>query len=74
MASVTMMIRLNNEEKSFIAGYAAAFGTTVSEFVRTAALEKTGDELDLRAWCEAKAEFDADPEMIPASDVARKYL
>ena len=41
---------------------------------RRTALERIEDELDLRAWSEAKAEFDADPVIIPASEIAKRYL
>ncbi|WP_261434060.1 type II toxin-antitoxin system RelB family antitoxin [Xiamenia xianingshaonis] len=74
MASATMTIRMESEEKKLISDYAAAFGITVSEFMRTVALEKIEDELDLKAWEAAKAEFDADPVTIPAAEIAKKYL
>ncbi|WP_165173556.1 type II toxin-antitoxin system RelB family antitoxin [Adlercreutzia sp. ZJ242] len=74
MASVTMTIRLESEEKNLIADYAAAFNTSVSEFMRRAALERIEDELDLKAWHQAKAEFDADPVSYPADEIAKKYL
>lgn len=74
MASSTMTIRLDSEEKDLISDYAAAFGASVSEFMRTAALERIEDELDLKAWQEAKAEFDSDPVTISADEIARKYL
>lgn len=74
MASSTMTIRLDSEEKDLISDYAATFGTSVSEFMRTAALERIEDELDLKAWQEAKAEFDSDPVTISADEIARKYL
>ncbi len=32
------------------------------------------DELDLKVWEEAKAEFEADPQTISAADIAKKYL
>lgn len=74
MAGATMTIRLESEEKSLISDYAAAFGTSVSEFMRSAALERIEDELDLRIWEEAKAEFETDPVTVSAAEIARKYL
>ena len=74
MASATMTIRLESEEKALISDYAAAFGTSVSEFMRKVALERIEDELDLKAWEEAKAEFESDPVTIAAAEIARKYL
>jgi uncharacterized protein (DUF1778 family) len=61
MPGTTMTIRLDQSEKSLITDYARTFGTSVSEFVRQSALERIEDEIDLRAWTEAKAEFDANP-------------
>ena len=74
MASATMTIRMNDSEKNLISDYAKTFGTSVSEFMRRCALDRIEDELDLRAWQEAKAEFDADPVTISAADIAKKYL
>ncbi|MGN0261925.1 MAG: type II toxin-antitoxin system RelB family antitoxin [Eggerthellaceae bacterium] len=74
MTTATMTIRLDKKEKALISNYAAAFGTSVSEFMRKAALERIEDELDLKAWEEAKAEFDADPVTISAAEMAKKYL
>lgn len=74
MASATMTVRMDDCEKALILDYAKAFGTTASDFMRRTALERIEDELDLRAWGEAKAEFDADPVIIPASEIAKRYL
>lgn len=74
MASATMTIRMDSEEKSLISNYARTFGESVSEFMRKCALEKIEDELDLEAWRSAKAEFDADPVTFSATDIAKKYL
>ncbi len=74
MTPTTMTVRLDSAEKSLISDYASAFGTSVSEFVRTTVLERIEDELDLKAWEQAKAEFDADPQTISAAQIAEKYL
>lgn len=74
MSHTTMTVRLDSEEKSLISDCAAAFGTSVSEFVRRTVLEHIEDELDLKAWDRAKAEFDADPQTISAAQIAEKYL
>lgn len=73
-ATSTMTIRMGSDEKSLINDYAKTFGMSASEFVRTAVLDRIEDELDLRAWYEAKAEFDADPVTFSADEIARKYL
>lgn len=74
MTSATMTIRLDASEKSLISDYAQAFGTSVSEFMRRCALERIEDEFDLKAWNEAKAEFDRDPTTFSAAEMAEKYL
>jgi RHH-type rel operon transcriptional repressor/antitoxin RelB len=74
MASTTMTIRMDEEEKQLISDYAKVFGVSTSEFMRKSALERIEDELDLEDWKRAKAEFDADPETVPAAEVAKKYL
>lgn len=74
MASTTITIRLDGEEKALISDYAAAFGISVSEFIRRVALEHLEDELDLQAWEKAKAEFEADPKTISSAEIAKKYL
>lgn len=74
MASATMTIRMDEDEKRLITDYAKTFGTSVSEFMRRSALEKIEDELDLEDWKRSKAEFDSDPEIIPVAEIARKYL
>lgn len=74
MASTTITIRLDGEEKALISDYAVTFGISVSEFIRRVALERLEDELDLQAWEEAKAEFEVDPETISSAEIAKKYL
>ncbi|MGB4778272.1 type II toxin-antitoxin system RelB family antitoxin [Microbacterium sp.] len=74
MATSTLTLRLAESEKKLLADYAKAFGMSLSEFVRTSALERIEDELDLKAWDEAKGEFDANPETLTAEQIAAKYL
>ncbi len=74
MASSTITLRVDSAEKNLIADYAQTFGMSISEFIRSAVMDKIEDELDLRAWYEAKAEFDADPVVISADEIAKKYF
>ena len=74
MGSATMTIRMDDSEKNLITDYAKTFGTSASEFMRRCALERIENELDLQAWKEAKAEFDADPVAYSADEIAKKYL
>lgn len=74
MASSTMTIRLDLEDKELIASYAKTFGQSVSDFVREAALERIEDELDLKAWDDAKKEYEKNPVSYSAAEIAEKYL
>ena len=74
MATTTLTLRLEESEKQVLADYAKTFGMSVSEFVRSTALARIEDELDLVAWETAKREFDSDPKMLTANEVAQKYL
>lgn len=57
-----------------IQDYASLYDMSVSELVRTTVMEKIEDELDLKTWEQAKANFDANPDTISAEEIARKYL
>ncbi len=74
MAAATMTIRIDSSDKALIGDYAKTFGMTASEFMRMAALERIEEELDLRAWYDAKAEYDDNPVSYSAEEIARKYL
>ena len=73
MSTTSITLRLAAEEKTIIQDYASAFSQSLSEFMRTAALERIEDETDLKAWQEAREEHDADPVTVTADAMARKY-
>lgn len=73
MSSSTMTVRLDDNEKRLIADYAKAFGTTASDFMRRSALERIEDDIDIKAWEAAKAEFDADPTTYSNDEVMREF-
>ena len=74
MSTASITLRLDAQDKAIIQDYAATFGQSLSEFMRTAALQRIEDETDLRAWREAKADLCADPQVRTADEMARKYL
>ena len=74
MGTASITLRLDAREKAIIQDYASIFGQSFSEFMRTAALQRIEDETDLQAWCEARTELDADPQVRTADEMARKYL
>lgn len=49
MGRATITIRLDSADRDFISDYAATLGLSGTEFMRTAALERIEDELDLKA-------------------------
>lgn len=54
-------MRLNEQDEKLIRTYAEMHGMSVSDFARNAMLEKIEDEYDIKAWQQAKAEYDANP-------------
>lgn len=74
MAVTTISICIDSNDKALISNYAKTLGMTASEFMRMAALERVEEELDLRAWYEAKAEYDDNPVSYSAEEIAQKHL
>lgn len=74
MSTSTITVRLNSAEKQLISDYARTFGVSASEFVRETTLRRIEAELDLVAWEQAKAELEADPQMVPAAEVTSEFL
>lgn len=74
MATTTITLRLAESEKQVLSDYAKTFGMSISEFVRSAALSRIEDELDLVAWDDAQREFEKNPTTLTADEIAAKYL
>lgn len=73
-AAETMTIYIDPSDKVLISNYAKTLGMTASEFMKMAALERVEEGLDLRAWHEAKAEYDDNPISYSAEEIAQKHL
>ena len=73
MLEATMSVRMSDGEKSLITDWAKTCGLTASQFMRRCALEAIEDELDVQAYLDAEAEFDADPVTHPNDDVMREF-
>ena len=71
--TVTVAVRVDDSEKELITKYARVFGCSTSEFLRRSALERIEDELDLRDWDEAKAEYDATPVSYSLKEVMEEF-
>ena len=58
---MTVSFNLNAEDMRFVEDWAAGRGMSVSDLARCALLERAEEEMDLRAYHEARAEYEADP-------------
>ena len=67
---MVVSIRLSEQETSLIKDYAKLYNTSVSDIIRRSILERIEDELDLRAYEKAKAEYLADPVTYSLDEVA----
>lgn len=73
MSSETLTVRMDSTEKELIAKYAEMFGYSSSEFMRKSTLERIEDELDLRDWDKAKAEYDKNPVSFSLEEVMEEF-
>lgn len=71
---MTISIRMSDAETDMIKAYAQMHGKTVSEFMRQAAIERIEDELDLKAYNEAIAEFRKNPKTYSLDEVERELF
>ncbi|MCL2140485.1 MAG: DUF6290 family protein [Dehalococcoidia bacterium] len=72
--STTFTMRIREEDKELINEYAIIHGQSMSSFMLNTALEAIEDDIDLREWRKAKAEFDKNPVTYSAEEIAAKYL
>ena len=71
--STTFTMRMNEKQKALISEYASVMGVSMTEFMLNATLDVIEEATDLRDWNEAKSEFDANPVMFSAKEIAEKY-
>lgn len=69
---MVVSVRLSEQETSLIKDYAKLYNTSVSDIIRRSILERIEDELDLRAYEKAKAEYLADPVTYSLDEVAKE--
>ena len=72
MGSTTLTIRLDQEDKDFIKAYASLKRRPVASIMLESVLERIEDEMDLRLYEEAKAEFDKNPVTYSHEEIGRK--
>lgn len=69
---MVVSVRLTEQETSLIKDYAKLYNTSVSDIIRRSILERIEDELDVRAYEKAKAEYLADPVTYSLDEVAKE--
>lgn len=68
--SMTISLRLSEEESQLFKTYANMHGISISEMVRRSVLERIEDEYDLKAYEEAIAEYQKNPVTYSHEEVA----
>lgn len=66
-------MRVSDNEKKLIQDFANFYGMNVSEYIRKIVLERIEDEYDLKAYEEAKAEFERNPKTYTLEEVISGY-
>jgi|MucameStandDraft_1065616.scaffolds.fasta_scaffold207999_1 RHH-type rel operon transcriptional repressor/antitoxin RelB len=69
--SITM--RVSDSEKKMIQNFATLYGMSISDYIRTAVMEKIEDEYDLQAYHKALAEFEKDPTTFTIDEIIAGY-
>lgn len=69
---MNVSLRINDEDCEIIRAYADMNGMSMSELFRKAVMERIEDELDLKAYEDAMAEYRADPVTYSLEEVAEE--
>lgn len=69
--SITM--RVSDSEKKLIQDFATLYGMSISDYIRTAVMEKIEDEYDLQAYKKALAEYEKDPTTYTLDEIIAGY-
>jgi uncharacterized protein (DUF1778 family) len=72
MPSTTLTIRLSQEEKEFIRSYAELNRKSVAAVMLESVMDRIEDELDLKLYEKAKAEFEDNPVTYTLDEVERE--
>lgn len=65
-------IRFSEDEQAAIEQYALLYGMKISEVIRKATMEMIEDEMDIRAFKEAKERFEKNPVTYSHEDVGKE--
>ncbi len=71
---MTISIELNAEDTHFVERWAASKNMSAPDLLRQMLLERIEDEMDLRAYEEARAEYEADPVSYTLDEVEKELL
>lgn len=69
---MTVSLRLNNNDLELIKAYAEMNGISISELFRQTVLERIENELDLKTYEQAMAEYKADSTTYALEDVIKE--
>lgn len=72
VTTMTISLRLNNDEAALMKKYAQMNGVTMSDLVRKCVLEHIENEYDLKAYQAALAEYRADSETFTLDEVEKE--
>lgn len=70
---MTICVRLNDADTELVRRYAELNDVSISELVRKALMEKIEDEIDLKLWEKAMAEYRQNP-VTYSHEEAKKML
>lgn len=65
-------IRFSKEEEEIIKQYAMLYDMKISEVIRKATMEMIEDDMDVRAFMEAKEKFEKNPKTFSHEDVGKE--
>jgi len=71
---MSISLRVSKEEMSVIKSYAEIRGTTVSDAVREAILEKIEDEFDIKTYTKAMKDHKKNPKTYTHSEMLKKLV
>lgn len=71
---MTFTVKMNEKESTLVKDYATLKGTTVSDIIRSAVLDRIEDELDLAAYEKALADYIKNPKTYTLDEVEKEIL
>lgn len=71
---MTFTVKMNEKESTLVKDFATLKGTTVSDIIRSAVLDRIEDELDLAAYEKALADHIKNPKTYTLDEVEREIL